>query len=74
MATSLTKLANTGHFQLTVNPSNKPAEPIAFPTGATEIWLELPEGDYKLTLNLIDNLTGQLNSVAGKTIAIKVKK
>lgn len=74
VSTNLTKLPNTGYFQLTVAPNNKPAEVIAFPSGATETWLDLPEGDYKLTLNLIDNSNGKVSSVLSKPIAIKVKK
>jgi hypothetical protein len=56
------KEKDTGHFRLTMTPSNggKPVEMI-FSNGQTEAWLAPPPAAYTLKLDLIDNTQpGQL--------------
>jgi Domain of unknown function (DUF4399) len=74
IANSLTKLTGTGFFQLTVSPKTGSSEVIAFPSGVTETWLDLPEGDYKLSLNLVNNPNNEINPVASKPVSISVRK
>jgi hypothetical protein len=52
--------AGTGHFQLTVEPAKGKPETIAFRGGHTETWLQPPPGDYKLGLQLVDNIDGRV--------------
>lgn len=50
-------IANTGHFRLTATPEGRGAPAVLeFPEGQTEVWLAPPAGNYKLQLDLIDNL------------------
>jgi hypothetical protein len=51
------KVPNTGHFRLTLarKGAAKP-EVLSFAAGQTETWLELPAGDYQLTLDLVNNV------------------
>ena len=48
----------TGHFQLAVERTGARPEVIAFPGGHTETWLQPPPGDYRFTLQLVDNGSG----------------
>jgi hypothetical protein len=73
ISNKMTKLADTGYFQLKVIPSSGRAESIPFPGGQTQTWLKLPVGDYKLQLEFIKNPTGELSTVVSKIISIKVR-
>ncbi len=59
------KIADTGHFRLTVTPSGNAGSPAVmdFPDGQTEVWLAPPAGSYTLRLEMVDNLD------AGKRMA-----
>lgn len=52
--------AGTGHFQLAVERKGAKPEVIAFPGGQTEAWLQPPPGDYRFTLRLVDNGSGNV--------------
>ena len=52
------KLAGTGHFQLTLERKGAKPEVVSFRGGHTETWLQPPPGDYRFTLQLVDNTTG----------------
>jgi len=73
ISNKLSKLPNTGYFQLKIMPSSGRIERIPFPGGQTETWLKLPEGDYKLQLEFLKNPTDEVHTVTSPVIAIKVK-
>lgn len=52
------KAPGTGHFQLVLERSGAKPEVIAFRGGHTETWLQPPPGDYRFTLQLVDNTSG----------------
>ncbi len=55
------KLADTGHFRLTVSPASGAPAVMDFVEGQTEVWLAPPTGSYSLKLELLDNTaTGKL--------------
>jgi hypothetical protein len=60
IAHAAARAAGTGHFQLTVERKGSRAETIAFRGGHTEAWLQPPSGDYRLTLQLVDNGSGSV--------------
>ena len=65
-------IANTGHFRLTVTPEGGRGSPavMEFSEGQTEVWLAPPPGNYKLQLDLIDNLDpGKLMAESARTTA-----
>ncbi len=49
------KLADTGHFRLTVSPASGAPAVMDFVEGQTEVWLAPPTGTYSLKLELLDN-------------------
>lgn len=55
------KVPNTGHFRLTIarKGAAKP-EVLSFTGGQTETWLEPPAGEYRLQLDLVDNIDGRV--------------
>jgi len=63
------KLADTGHFRLTVERAGK-AEVLDFRDGQTEVWLEPPAGDYQLKLELLANDKGTVMATAP---AVRIK-
>ncbi len=74
VSSQLTKLANTGHFKLLISPANGSVQSIAFTSGITETWLKLPEGEYKLSLNMVNNQTNETMAVMNKPVAITVRQ
>ena len=68
------RLKNTGHFQVQIIPSTGKVEKMAFPSGQTEAWLRLPEGNYKMQLEFINNPLGDLHAVKSNEITIVVSK
>lgn len=67
-------VAETGHFRLSLTPlaGGKPAE-FDFVNGETEVWLQPPSGDYKLSLSFADNTQPgkYLAEAVGTTISVK---
>lgn len=53
-------VSGTGHFRLSIEPARGKAEVIDFPGGQTETWLQPPAGDYRLALQLVDNVDGHV--------------
>jgi len=51
-------VADTGHFRLTMERKGAKPEVISFTGGQTETWVEPPEGDYSLRLDLVNNQSG----------------
>jgi len=51
-------VADTGHFRLTMERKGGKPEVISFIGGQTETWVEPPEGDYSLRLDLVNNQSG----------------
>lgn len=68
------KVANTGHFRLSLTPlaGGKAAE-FDFVNGETEVWLQPPSGDYKLSLSFADNVQPgkSLADAVSATISVK---
>ena len=64
------RVPGTGHFQLIVEPARGKPEVIAFRGGRTETWLRPPAGDYRLQLQLVDNLDGRVLAKSG-TVQVK---
>ena len=53
-----THIAGTGHFRLTVERKGARPEVLDFRGGHTETWLQPPPGEYRLSLQFLDNITG----------------
>jgi hypothetical protein len=70
----LARIPDTGYFQLKIAQQGGKTERIAFPSGQTEIWLKLPDGEYKFQLEYIKNPTGELHDVVSKIITLRVNK
>ena len=51
------KVAESGHFRLTLERGGKKADVLNFRQGQTEVWLNPPRGDYALRLELLDNVS-----------------
>ena len=64
------KAAGTGHFQLVMERSGAKPEVIAFRGGHTETWLQPPPGDYRFTLQLVDNTSGAVVA-ASETVRVQ---
>ena len=54
------KVAGTGHFQLVLTPGRGAPSTIELAGGQTETWLRPPADDYRLAVNLIDNVDGRV--------------
>ncbi len=54
------KVANTGHFRLTMDRKGAAPEVLNFRAGQTETWIEPPAGNYQMKLELVNNVTGQV--------------
>jgi hypothetical protein len=52
------KVADTGHFRLTLVRAGKPPEVLEFRAGQTETWLNPPLGEYAMKLDLVSNRQG----------------
>lgn len=69
---SSTKLADTGHFRLTMNPSGRKAEVLNFIGGQTEVWLNPPVGNYAMQLEFVSNVAGNAVVTKAKPMSITV--
>ena len=58
------RVPDTGHFRLTVERTGAGSEMFDFREGQTEVWLQPPPGDYRLRLELVDNVKGSVTAVA----------
>lgn len=58
------KVAGTGHFQLSIERKGAKPEVIAFRGGHTETWLQPPAGEYRLSLQLVNNIDGSVMASA----------
>ncbi|HEX2547477.1 MAG TPA: DUF4399 domain-containing protein [Ramlibacter sp.] len=58
VAHAASRLAGTGHFQIALERNGGKPETIAFRGGHTETWLQPPVGEYRFTLQLVDNTSG----------------
>lgn len=74
VSNQLTKLPTTGHFKLLINGAKGAVENISFPSGVTETWLKLPEGEYKLSLQMINNQTNETSASMSKPVSMTVRK
>ncbi|CAA9421841.1 MAG: hypothetical protein AVDCRST_MAG51-2088, partial [uncultured Ramlibacter sp.] len=54
------KLADTGHFRLSIASSRGKPEVLDFRAGQTEVWLEPPAGAYQARLELVNNVSGNV--------------
>jgi hypothetical protein len=54
------QVPGTGHFRLAIEPARGKAEVIDFRGGHTETWLQPPAGEYRLKLDLVDNIDGHV--------------
>ena len=61
------RVPGTGHFRLFVERRGARAEVIDFAGGQTETWLQPPPGDYRLRLELVDNIDGHVLSASPAT-------
>ena len=66
------KLADTGHFRLTVERAGRKAEVLNFTGGQTETWLNPPPGDYTMRLELVSNTAGNSVMSASKPSSVSV--
>jgi Domain of unknown function (DUF4399) len=73
IANSLTQLPNTGYFQLRITKANK-TDIIAFPTGQTEAWFQMPAGQYSLQLEYLQNPKAELHPAKSKLIRLNVRE
>ncbi|MDM0114880.1 DUF4399 domain-containing protein [Variovorax sp. J22R133] len=60
------KVADTGHFRLTLERRGQKPEVIDLDGGQTELWLNLPKGDYNARLDLLNNVVAD-NTLARAT-------
>ena len=69
------KLADTGHFRLTVSPESGNGAPAVmdFIDGQTEVWLAPPAGRYTLKLEMLDNLDGRSARAEPVTARLEVR-
>lgn len=67
------RLADTGHFRLTVSPSTGAPAVMDFVEGQTEVWLAPPAGSYSLKLELLDNLTAGKPMTDAATASVRVE-
>lgn len=66
------KVADTGHFRLTMERAARKPEVINFTGGQTETWLNPPPGDYTMRLELVSNVSGDNVMSAAKPSALTV--
>ena len=66
------KLADTGHFRLTLERAGRKAEVLNFTGGQTETWLNPPPGDYTMRLELVSNTAGSSVMSAAKPSSMSV--
>ena len=66
------KIADTGHFRLTLERAGRKAEVLNFTGGQTETWLNPPPGDYTMRLELVSNTAGNSVMSAAKPSSMSV--
>lgn len=66
------KLADTGHFRLTVERAGRKPEVLNFTGGQTETWLNPPPGDYTMRLEFVSNAAGASVMSAAKPSSLSV--
>jgi len=66
------RLADTGHFRLTLERAGKALEVLDFRQGQTEAWLQPPQGDYQMRLELINNAKEAVMTRTAKPVRISV--
>jgi hypothetical protein len=72
LSSAAPKVADTGHFRLTMERAGQKPEVVSFTSGQTETWINPPPGDYKLQLELISNTDDSVSSKA-KPVTIAVQ-
>lgn len=68
------RVADTGHFRLTMEQAGRKPEVMDFVSGQTESWISPPPGDYGLKLELISNEPGEKVVTAAKPVAVSVTR
>lgn len=66
------KVADTGHFRLTVERVGRKPEVLNFTGGQTETWRNPPPGDYTMRLELVSNAAGNSVMSAAKPSTVSV--
>ena len=66
------RVADTGHFRLTMERAGQKPEVLDFVSGQTESWISPPAGDYNLKLELVGNAPGEKVAAAAPPVAVKV--
>lgn len=66
------KVADTGHFRLTLERRGQKAEVIELEGGQTEVWLNPPKGEYNARLELMNNVASGNVLARAKTVAFTV--
>ena len=66
------KVADTGHFRLVMERTGQKSETIACTGGQTETWLNPPAGNYKLRLELVNNVSGNPMAAATPPLMLNV--
>lgn len=64
----LPKVAETGHFRLTMERAGRKPEVMNFTAGQTETWLSPPTGDYTMRLELVSNVdSGKVMNISSSS-------
>jgi hypothetical protein len=66
------RVADTGHFRLTMEHAGRKPEVMDFVTGQTEAWLTPPAGDYNVKLELVSNAQGEKVLTAARPVTVSV--
>ncbi len=68
------QIKDTGHFRLRVSPvSGGASVDMDFTLGQTEVWLKPPAGEYRLTLDFLDNQNPQAKLTESAQMALTVQ-
>lgn len=69
------KVADTGHFRLTMERAGRKPEVINFTGGQTETWLNPPAGDYTMRLDMVSNAADGkvLSSTKPSTLSVAAR-
>ena len=69
---ALPKLAETGHFRLTMDRAGRKSEVMNFTAGQTETWLNPPTGDYSMRLEFVSNIDSSkvINTASSSAISV----
>ena len=66
------RVADTGHFRLTMEHGGRKPEVMDFVSGQTESWISPPSGEYNVKLELVSNAPGEKVLTAAKPVTISV--